>query len=174
MANEGDESQVNSISPSNIDIQNSRRVTFSVEPVNEVSQSSTSMLSEGEEVGNVMDVDPNSRPHYEPIDMKTVGLRRSNRRKSEKNKCYSTIKNIGFAAYCIFATMTTVVRGKIATIYASREIHNVQRAHSNVDWTINICQPMVLITAMISKDTITYVEMKRQPYKLPFMAAIQK
>ena len=34
MANEGDEIQVNSLSPSNIDIQNSRRVTFSVIPGN--------------------------------------------------------------------------------------------------------------------------------------------
>ena len=43
MSNEGDERQVNSISPSNIDIQNSRRVTLSVDPGNEVTQRSTSM-----------------------------------------------------------------------------------------------------------------------------------
>ena len=154
MENEGDEIQVNSLSPSNIDIQNSRRVTFSVDPGNEGAQSSTSVPSEGEALGNVVDVDPISRPHYEPIDMTTVGLRRSKRRKSEKKKCYSTIKNIGFTAYCAFATMTTVVRGQIATISASRDIQNVQRAHSTVKWTRNICQPMALITAMIFKDTL--------------------
>ena len=45
MENEGYENQVNSLSPSNIDIQNSRRVTFSVDPVNEGAQSSTSVPS---------------------------------------------------------------------------------------------------------------------------------
>ena len=94
--------------------------------------------------------------------MTTVGLQRSKCRKSKRKKCYSTIKNIGFTAYCAFAKMTTVVRGQIATISASREIHNVQRAHSNVDWTRNICQPMELITVMIVKDTLTYGEMKQQ------------
>ena len=113
MENEGDESQVNSLSPSNIDIQNSRRVNFSVDTGNEGSLSSTSVPSEGEALDNVVDVDPISRPHYEPIDMTTVGLRISNRHKSEKNKCYSTIKNIGFTAYCAFATMTTAVRRQI-------------------------------------------------------------
>ena len=39
MENEGYESQVNSLSPSNIDIQNSRGVTFSVDPGNEGTQS---------------------------------------------------------------------------------------------------------------------------------------
>ena len=116
MANEGDESQVNALSPSNTDIQNSRRVNFSVDTVNEVAQSSTSVMSEGEALGNVEDFDPISRPHYKPIDMTTVGLRRSKSCKSEKNICYSTIKNIGFTAYCAFATMTTFVRGQIATI----------------------------------------------------------
>ena len=106
--------------------------------------------------------------------MTTVGLQISNRRKSEKKKCYLTIKNIGFTAYCAFATMTTVVRGQIATISASREIHNVQRAHSNVDWTRNICQQMALITAMIGKDKLTYGEMKPQPEKPQFITAIQK
>ena len=106
-----------------------------------------------------MDVDPISRPHYEPIDMITVGLQRSKRRKSEKNKCYSTIKYIGFTAYCAFSSMTTAVKGKIATISASIDLQNVQRAHSNVDWTRNICQPMAIITAMISKDTVIYGEM---------------
>ena len=62
MANEGDEIQVNSLSPSNINIQNSRRVTFSVDTVNEGAQSSTSMPSEGEVLGNVVDFDPISRP----------------------------------------------------------------------------------------------------------------
>ena len=76
MANEEDESQVNSLSPSNIYIQNSRRVNFSVDAGNKVTQSSTSVLSEGEALGNVVDVDPISRPHYEPIDMTDVGLRR--------------------------------------------------------------------------------------------------
>ena len=70
------------------------------------------MPSEGEELGNVVGVDTISRPHSEPIDMTTVRLRISKRRKSDKKKCYSTIKNIGFTAYCAFATMTTVVRGK--------------------------------------------------------------
>ena len=129
MENEGDESQVNSLSPSNIDIKNSRRVNFSVDPGNEGSQSSTSVPSEGEALGNVVDVDKISRPNYEPIDMTTVGLRRSKRCKPEKNKCYSTVKSIGFTAYCAFTTMTTIARGQIATISASREIHNVQRAH---------------------------------------------
>ena len=156
MENEGYESQVNSISPSNIDIQNSRRVTFYVDPGNEGAQSSTSVSSDGEAVDNVVDVDPNSRPHYEPIDMTTVGLRISKRREQEKNKCYLTIKNIGFTGYFAIATMTTIVRGKIATILASMDIHNVQQAHPNVDWTINICQPMALITWMISKDKLTY------------------
>ena len=63
MKNEGDESQVNSLSPSNKNIQKSRRVTFSVDPGNEGAQSSTSVPSEGEELGNVVDVDPISRPH---------------------------------------------------------------------------------------------------------------
>ena len=74
-------------------------------------------------------------------------------------------KNIGFTAYCAFAKMTTVVREQIATISVSGEIQNVERAHSNLDWKINICQTMALITATISKDTLTYVEMKRQPDK---------
>ena len=43
MSNGGDEIQVNSLSPSNIDIQNSRRITLSFNPVNEGAQSSTSM-----------------------------------------------------------------------------------------------------------------------------------
>ena len=110
MENEGDEIQVNSLSPSNIDIQNSRRVTFSVDPGNEGAQSSTSVPSEGEALGNVVDVDPISRPHYEPIDTTTVGLRISKRRKSKKKKCYSTIKNIGFTEYFAFATMKIVFR----------------------------------------------------------------
>ena len=160
MANEGDERQVNSLSPSNINIQKSRRVTFSVDPGNEGAQRSTSVPSKVEALSNVMDVDPISRPHYEPIYTTSVGLRKSKRCKSEKNKCYSTIKNIGFTAYCAFPKMITVVRGQIATILASREIQNVQQAHSNVDWTRNICQPMALITAMIDKDILTYGEMK--------------
>ena len=79
MANEVYESQVNSLSPSNINIQKGRRVTFSVDPGNEGAQNSTSVPSEGEALGNVVDVDPISRPHYEPIDMRTVGLRISKR-----------------------------------------------------------------------------------------------
>ena len=132
------------------------------------------MLSEGEALGIVVDVDPISRPHYEPIFMTTKGLRRSKRRKSEENKCYLTIKNIGFTAYYAFATMITVVRGQIATISTSKEINNYQQAHSNVDWTKNIYQPKVLITAIIGKDTLTYGEMKRQPDKPQFIAAMQK
>ena len=61
MANEGDESQVNSLSPSNIDIQTSIRVTFSIDPGNEGSQSSTSVPSEGEGLGKVVDVDPTNQ-----------------------------------------------------------------------------------------------------------------
>ena len=70
--------------------------------------------------------------------------------------------------------MTTVVRGQIATISESRETHNVQQLHSNVDWTRNICQQIYLITAMIGKDTLTYVEMKQQPEKPQFIMAMQK
>ena len=54
--NEGDDSQVNSLSPSNINIQNSKEVTFSIILINEGAQSSASMPSEGESVGNVLDV----------------------------------------------------------------------------------------------------------------------
>ena len=70
--------------------------------------------------------------------------------------------------------MTIAVRGKITTILASRYLQNVQRAHSNVDWNRNICQPMALITAMISKDTLTYGEMNIQPDKPQFIRAMQK
>ena len=59
MKNEGDESQINSLSPSNIDIQIFGRVTFSVDPWNEGSQISTSVPSEGEAVGNFVDVEDN-------------------------------------------------------------------------------------------------------------------
>ena len=106
--------------------------------------------------------------------MTTVGLRRSKRRKAEKKKCYSTITNIGFTLYCAFATITSAVRGKIATISESRYLQNIQRAHSNVDWTRNICQQMALIIAMIGKDTLTYGEMKQQPDKPKFITAMQK
>ena len=106
--------------------------------------------------------------------MTTVGLRGSKQRKSEKKKYYSTIKYIGFTAYCSFSSMTTAVKGQIATISSSRDIQNVQQAHSNVDWTRNICQTMALITAMIGKDTLTYGEMKRQPDKPQFITAMQK
>ena len=119
-----------------------------------------------------MDVDLVSRPHYEPIDMTNVRLRIPKRHKSEKKKYYSTIKNIGFTAYCAFATMTTAVRGQIATTSAPRDIQNFQRAHSNVDWTRNICQPMDLIIETIGKDTLTYGEMKRQPDKPQFIMAM--
>ena len=70
--------------------------------------------------------------------------------------------------------MTTTVRVQIATMSASRYLQNVQRAHSNVYWTINICQPMALITAMIGKDTLTYEEMKPQPDKPQFATSMQK
>ena len=40
---------------------------------NEGAQSSTSLLLEGEALRKVVDVDPISRPHYEPIDMTTLG-----------------------------------------------------------------------------------------------------
>ena len=171
---EGDERQVNSLSPSHINIQKYRRVIFSVDPVNEGAQSSTSVPPGKESLGNIMDVDLFSRPHYEPIDMTIFGLRRSKHQKSENKKCYSTIKNIGFTAYCAFDAMITVVRGQIAKISASREIQNVEQAHSNVDWTRNICQPISLITAMISKDTLTYGDMKLQPEKPQFITEIQK
>ena len=106
--------------------------------------------------------------------MTTVGLRRSKRRKPEKNKCYSTIKNIGFAAYCAFDTMTTIARGQIATISALREIHNVQWAHLNVNWTINVCQPMAPITEMTGKDTLTCGYTKLQLDKPQLITAMQK
>ena len=61
MENEEDDSQVNSLSPSNINIQNSRSVNFSSDPGNEGAQSSTSVPSEGEALRNVVDVDPISR-----------------------------------------------------------------------------------------------------------------
>ena len=70
--------------------------------------------------------------------------------------------------------MKTAVKVQIATISASRDLQNFQQAHSNVDWTRNICQPMDLITVMISKDTLTYVEMKRQPEKPHLITAMQK
>ena len=89
---EGDESQVNFLSPSNINIQKSRRITYSVDPGNEGYQSSTSVPSEGEALGNVVDVDPISSPHYEPIYTTTVGLRISKRHKSEKKKLLNNQK----------------------------------------------------------------------------------
>ena len=55
--NEGDEIQVNSLSPSNINIQKSRRVNFSVDPGNEGAQSLRYLPSEVEAVGNVVDVE---------------------------------------------------------------------------------------------------------------------
>ena len=85
-----------------------------------------------------------------------------------------TIKYIGFTSYYTFASMKTAARGQIATISASRDLQNVQQAHSNVDWTRNICHPMALITEMISKDTLTYGEMKRKPDKPQFITAMQK
>ena len=84
MTNEVDEIQVNSLSPSNINIQKSRRVNFSVDTGNEGVQSSTSVPSEVEALGNVVDADQISRPHYKTIYMTTVGLRTSKRNKSEK------------------------------------------------------------------------------------------
>ena len=142
MANEGDESKFDSLSPSKLYHKHSRGVTYSVNLGNKGAQSSTSVTSEGEALRNVLYVVPISRPRYERIDMTNVRLRRSKRGKSEKNKCYSRIKYIGFTAYCAFASMTTAVRGQIATISVSRDPQNVQRAHSNVDWTRNICQQM--------------------------------
>ena len=106
--------------------------------------------------------------------MTTVGLRRSNHLKSEKKKCYSTIKNIGFIEYCAFATMTTAVRRQIETMSASRYYQNLQRAHSNFYWTRNVCQPMARITAMIVKYTWTYWYMKQQPDKPQFITEMQK
>ena len=129
MVNEGDESKFDSISPSKFIHEHSRGVNYSVNPVNEGAQSSTSVPSEGEVLGNVVDVDPTSMSYYEPIDMTTVGLRKPKRRKSEKNKCYSTIKYIGFTAYCAFSSMTTAVRGQIATILASRNLQNINPSH---------------------------------------------
>ena len=57
MANEGDESQFNSLSPSKINIKQARGVTYSVDPGNEGAQSSTSVPSEGEAFCNVVDVE---------------------------------------------------------------------------------------------------------------------
>ena len=68
MANKGDESKFESLSPSIFNNKHSRGVTYFVDPVNEGAQSSTSVLSEGEALHNVVDVDPISRPHYKPID----------------------------------------------------------------------------------------------------------
>ena len=59
MANEGDESQFNSLSPSKINIKQAIGVTYSVDPGNEGSHSSTSVPSEGEALGNVVDVEDN-------------------------------------------------------------------------------------------------------------------
>ena len=84
MANEGDESQFNSLSPSTINLKQDRRVTYSVNLGHEGAQSSTSMPSEGESLRNVVNVDPILMPHYKPIDMTTVGLRRSKRRNQRK------------------------------------------------------------------------------------------
>ena len=58
MANEGDESKFDSLSPSKFNHKHSRGVTYSVDPENEGSQSSTSVLSEGEALGKVVDVHP--------------------------------------------------------------------------------------------------------------------
>ena len=57
MANEGDEIQVNSLSPSTINIKKTRGVNYSVDPGNEGSLSSTFVLSEGEAFCNVVDVE---------------------------------------------------------------------------------------------------------------------
>ena len=91
MANEVDDSEFDSLSPSKLNHKHAKGVTYSVNPVNEGAQTSTSVPSEGEALRNVVDVDPILRPHYEPINVTTSGIRRSKRRKSEKNKCYSTI-----------------------------------------------------------------------------------
>ena len=57
MANEGDESQVKSLSPSIINIKKTRRVNYSVDPGNEGAQSSTSVPSEGETFYNAVNVE---------------------------------------------------------------------------------------------------------------------
>ena len=57
MSNEGDEIQVNSLSPSTISIKKTRRVHYSVDPGDEEAQSSTYVPSEGEEFCNVVDVE---------------------------------------------------------------------------------------------------------------------
>ena len=66
MANEGYESQFDSLSPSTINFKQAMRVTYSVDPGNEGTQSSTPVPSEGEVLGSVVDVNPPSRPYYEP------------------------------------------------------------------------------------------------------------
>ena len=58
MANEGDESIFDSLSPSKINHKHSRGVTYSINPGNEGSQSLTSVPSEGEALGKVVDVHP--------------------------------------------------------------------------------------------------------------------
>ena len=73
MANEGDERKFYSLSPSKFNHKHSRGVTYSADPGNEGAQSSTSVPSEGEVLGNVVDIDPTSRSYYEPINMTTVG-----------------------------------------------------------------------------------------------------
>ena len=47
MANEGDKSKFDSLSPSKINHKHSKGVTYSIDPVNEGSQSSKSVQSEG-------------------------------------------------------------------------------------------------------------------------------
>ena len=74
MANEGDERKFDSLSPSKFNHKHSRGVTYSINPVNEGAQSSTCVPSQGEALRNVVDVDPISRSHDKPIDMKTVEL----------------------------------------------------------------------------------------------------
>ena len=50
----------------------------------------------------------------------------------------------------------------------------IQQAHSNVNWTGNICKPMDLITAIIGKETLTYREMKKKQDKPQFITEMQK
>ena len=75
MVNDRDERKFDSLSPSKINYKHSRGVTYSFDPGNEGSQSSTSVPSDVLALRNVVYADPISRLHYETIDMINFGLR---------------------------------------------------------------------------------------------------
>ena len=128
--------------------------------------------SEGEGNSNVTNNEERPGPHYNLINITQIGLRRSKRRKSEKSKCYSTIRNVGFMTLGVFTTIKEEMVN--FTLTAEREIYNCHRTNLNIDWTDNVWQPMALITSMINKDTLTYGEMIKQPDKGKFVGAMIK